>query len=102
MGEVRPFKMSRIKMSTLVSRLAENSENITFINDCAGGAWEELTNYRQMIECLKHGEALTDPKWDEGTSTHQCNMGYFHAGQDIILEIAIEEDKHLYIINICQ
>lgn len=102
MGEIRPFKMSRKNMRALIEKLAQNSGNITFINDCAGGDWEELTNYRQMIECLKHGEILTEPKWDEETKTHQCNMGYFHAGQDIILEIAIDEEKKLYIINVCQ
>jgi len=55
-----------------------------------------------MIECLKHGEVLTDPKWDVETKTHKCNMGYFHAGQDIVLELAIEDEKNLYIVNICQ
>jgi hypothetical protein len=89
-------------MGALIQKLAESSGNITFINDCAGGDWEEVTNYRQMIECLKYGEILADPKWDEETKTHKCRMGYFHAGQDIILELAIEDDKNLYIINICQ
>jgi len=102
MGEVKPFKMSRENMSTLIEKLAKNSENITFINDCTGGGWEELTNYRQMIECLKYGQILTDPKWDEESQTHQCRMGYFHAGQDIVLEIAIKEGQHLYILNVCQ
>ncbi len=102
MGEVRPFKMSRENMSLLIEKLAKNSGNITFINKCAGGTWEERVNYRQMIECLKYGEVLTNPKWNEDSKTHQCQMGYFHAGQDIVLKIAIKDDQHLYIINICQ
>ena len=89
-------------MRALIKKLAQNSGNITFINNCAKGNWEEVTNFRQMIECLKHGEILADPKWDDKSQTHQCRMGYFHAGQDIILEIAIEKEQHLYILNVCQ
>jgi hypothetical protein len=94
--------MTRESISKIVSRLSEDSQNITFINDCADGEWEEVTNYRQMIECLRHGEVLSGPVWDEKSNTHKCRMGYFHAGQDIVLKIAIEEEKHLYILNVCQ
>jgi len=88
--------------STLVKRLADDSKDITFINDCAGGEWEEATNYRQMMECMRNGEILTDPKWDDESQTHQFRMGYFHAGQDIIIDIAIKNKQHLYVLNVCQ
>lgn len=102
MGEVKPFKMSREKMKALIKELSRDSSNITFINNCAGGDWEAIINYRQMIECLKNGEMLSDPAWDNSSNTHKCSMGYFHAGQDIVLEIAIEDNQSLYILNVCQ
>ncbi|VAW52899.1 hypothetical protein MNBD_GAMMA07-1937 [hydrothermal vent metagenome] len=102
MGEVKPFKMTKEKMSKVLKNLAQDSGNITFVNECAEGEWESTVNYLQMIECLKYGSVLTEPTWDEKTKTQKCTMGYFHAGQDIVLDIAIEPDQHLYILNVCE
>ena len=94
--------MTRKSIKSLIQALAVDSSNITFINECAGGEWEILVNYRQMIECLQNGDILSDPRWDEASKTHKCSMGYFHAGQDIVLDVAIEEEQNLYVINVCQ
>lgn len=102
MGEIKAFKMTRERFETLVKRLATDSSNITFINNCTDGDWERAVNHRQMLVCLQKGSVLSDPRWDEESQTHIGNMGRFHAGQDIVLEIAVEKEQHLYVINVCQ
>lgn len=102
MGDVKPFKMTRAAAKKLISMLAVSSSNVTFINECANGKWEHSVNYRQMLLCLKEGEILSDPWWDGETNTYRCRMGRFHAGQDIVLNVAIEEEQRLYVINVCQ
>jgi len=94
--------MTRESIKSLIQALAVDSWNITFVNECAGGEWESLVNHRQMLECLQHGDVLSDPWWDEDSKTHRCSMGYFHAGQDIVLEVAIEEKQKLHVVNVCQ
>jgi hypothetical protein len=101
-GEIRPFKMTKHKAQQLVARLAKNSSNITFINECTDGEWERSVNFRQMQVCLQEGDVLSNPWWDDESKTHRCRMGRFHAGQDIVLEVAIEEEQHLYVVNVCQ
>lgn len=102
MGEIKAFKMTRERFEKLVNKLAADSLNITFINNCTHGDWERAVNYRQMLVCLQKGAVLSDPRWDEESQTHIGNMGRFHAGQDIVLEIAVEKEQHLYVINVCQ
>ena len=101
MGTVKPFCMKKDQARRLISKLAVDSSNVTFVNECANGDWETAVNYRQMLLCLRQGEVLSDPRWDEVSKTHRCRMSRFHAGQDIVLEVAIEDQRRLYVINIC-
>lgn len=103
MEKITPIPFSSGAAKTIIARLAADSSNIVWIDDCSGGGeWEDLANWRQAENCLQSGEVVGSPRFDKKTSCWICRMHRFSAGQDILVEVIISPDNaELYVINIC-
>lgn len=103
MGKVSPIKLTARNAARLIAKLAKNTESIIFINDCANGDWERRVNYHQALLCLREGDMLGDPTYNEETACWECRMRRFNAGQDIVIDVVIQHDRQkLYVLNVCE
>lgn len=103
MKNVEPFPLTNEQARKVISQLAQNSSNITWVNNCTDGPWEKKVNYRQALLCLQEGEVKGEPVFNKKTKCWECRMYRFYAGQDILINVVLTHGKdELYVVNICE
>jgi hypothetical protein len=102
LSPIVPFTLTIETAAEIISKLAVDTNNIVWIDNCSQGQWEEKVSYLQAKRCLESGEVVKGPTFNKETNCWECEMYRFAAGQDIKVSVVISSDKNeLYVMNIC-
>jgi hypothetical protein len=68
LAPVVPLILTTESAARIISRLAEDSGNIIWLDSCSQGKWEEKVSYLQALRCLEEGELVKGPTYNHETN----------------------------------